>query len=233
MLQTLSRTSEGWRQISGTQGGWQSICQGTVLGDALVHDLKGELNNPGWCIGDTPYLSILEKNKLLMARAAQSKLREAPKAAWTAHSLKEFMGFSMKGKVLKINTEYDEMYFELLTKLDLLPEAVEEKERWFQRIVEYERENLIRLDDMVQAALELRKKEEIKQRSRVERVDEGDEEGEEKEGKIGYVGDDDDNDGVVVKTASLKPVYVMGQQVTTRMLQERDMDAQEQLEGVV
>lgn len=55
---------QGWKQITETRGGWQSLCQGTTLGDALVHELPGHFNNPGWCIGDTPYLPMTEKQKL-------------------------------------------------------------------------------------------------------------------------------------------------------------------------
>lgn len=47
LLQIISRTSEGWKQISAVPAGWQSISQGTVQGDALVHDLPGTFNNPG------------------------------------------------------------------------------------------------------------------------------------------------------------------------------------------
>lgn len=47
LLQIISRTSQGWAQISAVHAGWQSICQGTLKGDALVHSLPGEFNNPG------------------------------------------------------------------------------------------------------------------------------------------------------------------------------------------
>ena len=47
MIQQLSKTSEGWKQIQDTRGGWQTICQGTTLGNALLHDLKGSFHNPG------------------------------------------------------------------------------------------------------------------------------------------------------------------------------------------
>jgi len=40
MIQTISKTAEGWRQISETRGDWQSITQGAVLGNALVHALN-------------------------------------------------------------------------------------------------------------------------------------------------------------------------------------------------
>jgi hypothetical protein len=48
MSQMMARTTEGWKQISDIKGGWQAICQGTTGGDALVHELPGELHNPGW-----------------------------------------------------------------------------------------------------------------------------------------------------------------------------------------
>lgn len=47
LLQIISRTSVGWKQISEVDAGWQSITQGTVHGDALVHDLPGAFKNPG------------------------------------------------------------------------------------------------------------------------------------------------------------------------------------------
>lgn len=53
LLQTLSRTSEGFRQIDSTRGGWQTVCQGTPLGDALLHRLPGALFNEGWCLGES------------------------------------------------------------------------------------------------------------------------------------------------------------------------------------
>ena len=105
MVQTLSRTTEGWQQISACKGAWQSLCQGTALGDALVHDLPGELNNPGWSIGETPHLPDLERKKLVAAKAAQSRTRARPKAAWTHLSLREFMGLAIKGQSLAINNE--------------------------------------------------------------------------------------------------------------------------------
>jgi len=39
MLQCISKTAEGWKQISETRGGWQNLTQGTPLGNALVGDL--------------------------------------------------------------------------------------------------------------------------------------------------------------------------------------------------
>ena len=47
LLQTISKTSEGWMQITAAHAGWQSICQGTMQGDALIHELPGAFRNPG------------------------------------------------------------------------------------------------------------------------------------------------------------------------------------------
>jgi hypothetical protein len=50
LLQIIAKTSQGWKQISAVNAGWQSICQGTLAGDALVHSLPGEFQNPGMCV---------------------------------------------------------------------------------------------------------------------------------------------------------------------------------------
>ena len=139
MIQALSRTTEGWQQINETKGGWQSICQGTPLGDALIHDLPGPLQNPGWCIGETPHLPILDRMKQEAAKASQSCTQQAPKSAWTEHSLREYMGISMKEQKLAINKEYHQSYFELLQSLDLLPRPAEEREYFFIRLNDYEK----------------------------------------------------------------------------------------------
>lgn len=63
LLQIISKTSQGWQQISAVHAGWQSIVAGTIQGDALVHDLPGEFNNPGehprylcddWAVSNDP-----------------------------------------------------------------------------------------------------------------------------------------------------------------------------------
>jgi hypothetical protein len=159
MIQALSKTREGWQQISDTRGGWQSICQGTTQGDALMHDLPGAFQNPGWCIGETPHLPMVERYKLLAAKAAQTKARGGPKAHWTVTSLREFMGMTMKATKLAINNERPEVHFELLQTLDLLPKPGEEKEKWFVRIGEYEKESEIRLEDMIDTVIEMKHKE--------------------------------------------------------------------------
>ena len=55
--------------------------------------------------------------------------------------------------------EYNEAYFELLRTLDLLPKnPAEDRGEWFNRVAAYEKENEIRVEDMVRAILEMKKK---------------------------------------------------------------------------
>lgn len=218
LIQQLSQTSEGWKQIQETRGGWQSICQGTTLGNALIHDLPGYFHNPGWSIGDTPNMSILDRSMLEAQKALElrSKTHEAS-SFWNPHTLREFMGISHgKHMTLAINTEYHATYFQLLQTLDLLPTAEETKEDWFQRINKYEKENEIRVEDMVLTMLSLKSKELERQK----------EEGKKK--KLAAMGMGGTNEDEYVK-----PVYVMGEQVTTASLEKKDIAIAEQLEGVL
>jgi hypothetical protein len=206
MLQALSKSEEGWRQISETRGGWQSICQGTTQGNALVHDLKGSLHNPGWCIGETPHLPMVERSKLAAARATASKGTVIPKGAWTAHSLRQFMGLSMKPQRLSVNVEDHNVKFSLIKSLDLLPNSGEEREDWFIRIKQYEKDNNIQIDDMVRTVLEMTKKEAREERLAMRAEESGE-----------YI----------------KPVYVMGKRISTKALEEADIDVTAALSGVV
>ncbi len=107
MIQTISKTAEGWRQITETKGGWQSITQGTDIGNALVHDLPGLLHNPGWAIGDTPHLPLADQQRIKATTILQNIGKGiAPTVSWTAHGLRDYMGISMKETKLAFNTEY-------------------------------------------------------------------------------------------------------------------------------
>jgi len=123
MIQTISKTAEGWKQITNTRGGWQAITQGTELGNALVHDLPGALNNPGWAIGDTPHLPVVDQQKQIANSILVNRIKgnSGSKSSWTPHALRDFMGISMKESKLAVNTEYHETYFKLLSTLELLP----------------------------------------------------------------------------------------------------------------
>ena len=54
--------------------------------------------------------------------------------ACPSHSLKEFMGLSMKAQKLAMNNDIDDMHFQLITTLDLLPRPGEEREYYFIRL---------------------------------------------------------------------------------------------------
>ena len=61
-------------------------------------------------------MPIVERAKLQATEAAASITKEAPKAAWTSLSLKQFMGLSMKtqvkeSKVIIVNISYRSNYF--------------------------------------------------------------------------------------------------------------------------
>jgi hypothetical protein len=206
MLQALSKSPEGWRQISETRGGWQSICQGTTQGNALIHDLKGSLHNPGWAIGETPHLPLLERRKLLAAQAAASKGISDPKDAWTSHSLRQFMGLSMRPQKLSINVTEHQTHFDLLQSLDLLPNPGEEREAWYQRLKDYENENEIQIQEMVETVMEMNKKAAREEKLALKSEQSGE-----------YI----------------KPVYVRGERITTKALEEADVDVQSALRGVV
>ena len=207
MLQTLSKTADGWKQISETPGGWQSICQGTALGDSLVHDLQGALYNPGWAIGDTPHLQVTDRIKILNAKAMQVRLGAAPKAAWTAHALRDYMGVAMKQTKLAVNNEYHDTYFELLDLIELLPGKSEEKEHWFKRIKDYEADNDIRLEEMTNTMIELRHKE-VLDAKRAEKQASG---------------------GGQEETANGKDVFINGLKITTALLNTSELSLDEMM----
>lgn len=267
LLQIISRTSEGWKQISAVHAGWQSIVAGTIQGDALVHDLPGEFNNPGttltmvvsrsaveknisfvlpfflakqlmflftyhlltpvvcvyfyahtpvlhtgWAIGDTPYLPLLARQKLAAAKLAQSGIQAEPRAAWTPSSLREYMGLSMAGQTLAINTEHHNIYYELLCTLDMLPKVGEEREHWFQRVHAYEVENEVKIEDMVGTVQEMRRREAVHKKAALKGI---------------ALGENDEILGTV------KDVFVNGQRITGDILQSNDVDVDEALQGVL
>jgi hypothetical protein len=209
LLKTISMTSEGWKQLESVRGGWQSITTGTLMGDALVHDLPGAFQNPGWTIGETPYLPMIERMKLDAAEEAKNSLQIAPKAAWTTHALREYMGLSMSGQTLAINTEYHELFFELLKTLDLLPFPGEDKEDWFIRTRGFEKENDVSLEDMVATVQEMRRREAIQKKMASQ--------------NLASTGGMDEVFG------SIKEIYVKGQQITTEYLEQNDQDLTETL----
>eukprot|EP01039_Chlorochromonas_danica_P009348 gene9348-10320_t len=210
LLQLISRTSEGFNQLNKVNNGWQAICQGTELGDELVHRLPGSFQNPGWAIGDTHYLTEADRQKLAVKANLSNSLQVAPAKDWTVNSLRAYMGLAMDGKKLAINREYHELFFELIVTLDMLPRVGEEKEAWFRRLREFEFENGLQIDEMILTVQEMRKRDQQNRLFAKQSIQSTALGGEE------YLG-------------SVKPVFVRGQQVTTKTLEEADMDLDEAL----
>jgi hypothetical protein len=164
LLQLVSMTSKGWEQISAISGGWQKICQGTQLGNSLVHDLPGHFHNPGWTLGETKYLPELERMKLSAYANLKNSLELQPKMAWTSASLRQYMGLSMSGQTLTVNTEYHDVYFQLLKTLDILPLEAEDRSSWYQRLRIFEKENDVKLEEMCNTVQEMKKREAIQKK---------------------------------------------------------------------
>ena len=105
------------------------------------------------------------------------------------------MGISMKESKLAVNTEYHDTYFELLSTLELLPYSGEEKEYWFIRVKEYERNSNIMIDEMVHTMIELKYKEIQDAKAR----------------ELAKLNPPED---------LAKDIFVLGQQITSKMLSE-------------
>jgi len=208
MLQALSRYEDGWRQISQTKGGWQVICQGTIIGDSLVHELQGDFHNPGWAIGDTPHLPLTEQSKLAAAKVNASLRQESSSSSWSLNQLRAYMGLGTAAQTLAINREFQEAHFELLCTLELLPYPKEEREDWYKRLSEFEKLNELTLEEMSRTILSLKKKEAKEAQLAASRAQDEEEE---------YI----------------KPVFVMGKRITTKLLEENDLDAANELKGIV
>jgi hypothetical protein len=86
-------------------------------------------------IGESAYLPAIERNKR-DARIVQQKLKPyvQPKEAWTVHSLREFMGLDINNRSTLTRGNTLDIFFEILTTLDLLPLKNESQDKWFRRI---------------------------------------------------------------------------------------------------
>lgn len=219
LVQLLTKTSEGFQQLNSLKGAWQMVTQGTLLGDELVHQLPGPLQNKGWALGDAPFRPHNEQLAAVARNMAQNALQQAPKAAWTAHSLREFMGLSMAGQQLAINTEQNLVFFELLTTLDILPQPGEEREAWFQRLRVFEKESEVSLDEMVVTVQEMRRREGMRKKMLAQGLAVG-------VAGMEHIGEDSGNGGSLGHFTA-KGLYVRGQQVTTQSLQAQDADLED------
>ena len=110
--------------------------------------------------------------------------------------------------------EYNEAHFELLRTLDLLPKNPgEDRGVWFNRIAAYEKENELKIEDMVRAVLDMKKKD----HKRLER---------EALIKQGLLDEEDETAGNL-GGEKVKPVYVNGQRITMQAMAENDAAANE------
>jgi hypothetical protein len=207
LVQQLAKSDEGYNQITRSRGAWQSLCAGTSKGSVLVHDLPGALHNPGWTIGETKHLTVYDRAKLAAAKQHARRTRPPPKSLWTPASLKAFMGLGNKAMKLEINNEKHDAFFQLMTKLGLLPKPGEEREEWFIRLKEYEREGQVLLDDMAETMLNLQKRQVKEAKMAAE-----------------HRGEDGEH---------IKPLYLVGQKYDSVAQVENDQDIMAQFEEIV
>jgi hypothetical protein len=149
------------------------------------------------------------------------------------------MGLSMTGQKLEINTAKHSLFFELLVTLDLLPQSdggngnggeqgrgIEGREDWFQRVRAFEKESDVSIDDMVNTVDSMRRKDKIRQaqlnnKNNLRKV----------VGSVGSIpenGDDDEDDD---DDQIGKELFVRGEKITTKLLDERDASVSEAMEG--
>jgi hypothetical protein len=114
------------------------------------------------------------------------------------------MGLSVKGKTLSINTNEHEVYFELISTLDLLPKLKESREEWFKRLQLYEKENSVSINDMVTTINEIRTRDNAKKEAN-------------KEGILV------NNNGKEMVGAYMKEIYVLGKLVNKDVLEKSDV----------
>lgn len=185
--------------------------------------------NSGWTLSETPYLPYLEKQKLRSHENAKHSLHTDNSLHWTTGSLREFMGLSMSGQTLAINTEYHEFFFNLLLTLDLLPRYEEGRENWYARLRQFENENEVKLEEMVHTIQEMKRREAIQSKLQAQGLmtenNAGNVPEDGKKGSFEKMEDRYDE----VEVPSFKEIVVLGQQITSQYLQENDVDLGELL----
>jgi hypothetical protein len=185
--------------------------------------------NSGWTLAETPYLPYLEKQKLKSYENAKHSLHTDNKLHWTTGSLREYMGLSMSGQTLAINTEYHDFFFNLLLTLDLLPRYEEVRENWYARLRQFEQENEVKLEEMVHTIQEMKRREAIQAKLQSQGLmadsNAGNVMEDGKKGSFEKMEDRYDD----VEPPSLKEIFVLGQPITSQYLQENDVDLGEVL----
>ena len=195
LVRLLTATREGWTQMEGIPGAWQSLCQGTVNGNALVHDLKGDFANEGWCIGESPFLPF-EQQQTIQQTAIEGA-RAPTRALWTQRTLAEFTNVSTGGFTLAVNQDIEAARFHLLSSLDLLPQINEQREDWYIRLYKYELANDVRIEEMVRTVLNIRSREVVLE-----------------------AGNSQQNGDMLHQA---KPIYIAGKLVTAEGLEREDL----------
>lgn len=217
LIQLLAKTSQGFKQLDSIRGAWQELTQGTIIGEELVHHFPGPLQNKGWAIGEAPFRPLREIQGEQSRLLAQTALQQVPKSSWTPHSLRQYMGLSLAGQKLAINTEESQVFFELLTTLDMLPNIGEIKEDWFKRLRRYEQESELSIQEMVETIQEMRRREKIRLQMQ-------------KQGLIVGL------EGLQMSSLgnfTAKQLYVQGKAVTAESLQQSDADIEDAMNGAV
>lgn len=217
LIQLLAKTSQGFKQLDSIRGAWQELTQGTIIGEELVHHFPGPLQNKGWAIGEAPFRPLREIQGEQSRLMAQTALQQVPKSSWTPHSLRQYMGLSLAGQKLAINTEESQVFFELLTTLDMLPNVGEIKEDWFKRLRRYEQESELSIQEMVETIQEMRRREKIRLQMQ-------------KQGLIVGL------EGMQMSSLgnfTAKQLYVQGKAVTAESLQQNDADIEDAMNGAV
>ena len=74
-MKKLSLTRKGGQLLDGIKGSWQWLAQGTVSGNALIHQLDGNLKSTGWAMGDINEADVLNKGKLFNSTSKSSGAR--------------------------------------------------------------------------------------------------------------------------------------------------------------
>lgn len=157
-------------------------------------------------------MPFLERRKLEVAAlsaASNSQAKIKTKGAWTGRSLQQFMGLNMKETKLSINNEEPEVYFEVVGTLDLLPNPKEEKEEWYARVIAYEKENGIEINQMVAAIIGMRRKKRMEEKEALKELKN------------------------TTENEYVKPVYFMGKLYDQKEMEESDKNLSEHLNGVV
>lgn len=126
LIHTLSKSEDGWKQIEQTKGGWQLLCQDSDSSNTIIHSLPGDFQNPGWCIGETPFMTTVDEKKLSQYAGSTDTNITAIKQveSWTVRALQDYMGVGVGAQTLDVNLDKFVTYYDLLTSLDLLPMKV-------------------------------------------------------------------------------------------------------------